>query len=287
MVNAQQITLSFSFLDLKMPGNVLIVITNLAAICDFNVFPTDTIMAFIFNFTPTNSPGVGFASMGNDNKILTLFLGPAFLIMILIGLKYLLYGIAYGCRNYDILFNWIEQKLSPGIFVVFYRFLIETYLDWATGSALRLEEPKFRTPSDFFDFGLACVGILMTLILPCYCFFFLKRNVNYLDEKEFKSKHGALYEGFITDNALKRKSTIKMTPWFLLRRLLTAVNLVYLRNDTIWIQLTINMYLSLADVCIKLHLSPYESKVGGFMEKFNDIIVLTCSYFSFLFTDMI
>jgi hypothetical protein len=137
-----------------MPGNVMLVITNLAAICDFNVFPTDVIMAFLFNFTPTDSPGVGFVSMGNDNKSLTLYLGSAFLIMILIGLQYLLYSLAYGCRHYDRLLGWIEQKLRPGLFYgVIYLFLIETYLDWAIGSALRLEEPKFQTPSDCFDFG--------------------------------------------------------------------------------------------------------------------------------------
>jgi hypothetical protein len=77
---------------------------------------------------------------------------------------------------------------------------------------------------------MACAGILITLVLPCYCFFFLRKNVNLLDEKDFKSKHGALYSGLITKNAVKRQASIKMKSWYLLRRLLTAVNLVYLRN---------------------------------------------------------
>jgi hypothetical protein len=47
------------------------------------------------------------------------------------------------------------------------------------------------------------------------------------------------------------------------------------------------MYLTLIDVCFKLDLSPYESKLGGFMEKFNDLFVLTCSYFPYVFTDLI
>ncbi len=63
--------------------------------------------------------------------------------------------------------------------------------------------------------------------------------------------------------------------------------MVFLRNQTIWIQLTLNMWLSLIDVCVKLDLSPYESKVGGFMDKFNDLFVLTCAYFTYLFTDLI
>ena len=47
------------------------------------------------------------------------------------------------------------------------------------------------------------------------------------------------------------------------------------------------MWLSLIDVCVKIHLSPYESKVGGIMEKLNDVCVLICSYFPYLFTDLI
>ena len=96
-----------------------------------------------------------------------------------------------------------------------------------------------------------------------------------------------MYAGFTTDNADRRIASMKMAAWFLLRRLLTAVNLVYLRHQTIWIQLTLNMWLSLIDVCVKFHLSPYESKLGGFMEKFNDLFALTCAYFPYLFTGLI
>jgi hypothetical protein len=78
-----------------------------------------------------------------------------------------------------------------------------------------------------------------------------------------------------------------MAAWFLLRRLLVAANVVYLRHQTIWIQLTLNMWLSLIDVCFKLHLSPYKSKLVGFIMQFNDLLVLTCAYFPYLFTDLI
>jgi hypothetical protein len=47
------------------------------------------------------------------------------------------------------------------------------------------------------------------------------------------------------------------------------------------------MLLTLHDVCLKIVWSPYESKVGGFMEKFNDFFVLNCAYFPYLFTDLI
>lgn len=78
-----------------------------------------------------------------------------------------------------------------------------------------------------------------------------------------------------------------MSAWFVIRRLFTAINVVYIRHSTIWIQLTFNMLLSLIDICVKINLSPYESKLGGFMEKFNDVLVLICAYFPYLFTDLI
>jgi hypothetical protein len=47
------------------------------------------------------------------------------------------------------------------------------------------------------------------------------------------------------------------------------------------------MWLSLIDVCFKLHLSPYKSKHVGFIMQLNDLLVLTCAYFPYLFTDLI
>ncbi len=60
MVNAEQILLTYMRLNSPMPGNVILVMTNLESICDFNFFPTDEIMSSTFNFTQTDSPGVGF-----------------------------------------------------------------------------------------------------------------------------------------------------------------------------------------------------------------------------------
>ena len=38
---------------------------------------------------------------------------------------------------------------------------------------------------------------------------------------------------------------------------------------------------------MKIYLDPFESKSTGTMEKFNDTILLCCSYFMFLFTDFV
>jgi hypothetical protein len=168
---------------LQNPGNVIIVMTKLSDISSFKeVLPMDDILKGLFDFTPTDSPGVGFECMGVNDTSVTLYLGITFFILILIGLLYLAYSLAFMCRLYDRLMSKIEKKLKLGLcFGLLYTSLQESYLELAIGSALRMEQPKFDTPSDYFDFGLACAGILITLVFPCYCFFFLRKKVDKLD----------------------------------------------------------------------------------------------------------
>ena len=74
-------------MNLQTPGNVIIVMTELSDISSFkDVIPTDDIFEAIFDFTPTDPPGVGFECMGVENASVTLYLGITFIIMISIGL---------------------------------------------------------------------------------------------------------------------------------------------------------------------------------------------------------
>jgi hypothetical protein len=47
------------------------------------------------------------------------------------------------------------------------------------------------------------------------------------------------------------------------------------------------MWLCVIDLCIKHQLNPYEKKTTGFMEKFNDTLIVISSYFPLLFTNLI
>ena len=77
-----------------------------------------------------------------------------------------------------------------------------------------------------------------------------------------------------------------MMSWFLFRRLITAINLVPMRHETKFVQITINIWLCLIDALLKLYWDPYESKINGNMQKMNDIVVLFMSEFMFCFTDL-
>jgi hypothetical protein len=78
-----------------------------------------------------------------------------------------------------------------------------------------------------------------------------------------------------------------MILWFLLRRFITAVSVVYLGDQSpVW-QIASLMYLSLADVLVNFHLNAFESNTRGIMAKFNDIVVFLLSYFPFVYSSLV
>jgi hypothetical protein len=78
-----------------------------------------------------------------------------------------------------------------------------------------------------------------------------------------------------------------MILWFLLRRFITAVSIVFLGDQSpVW-QIASLMYLSLADVLINFHLNAFESTARRFMAKINDIVVFILSYFPFVYSGLV
>ena len=78
-----------------------------------------------------------------------------------------------------------------------------------------------------------------------------------------------------------------MISWFLLRRFLTAVSVVYLGDQSpIW-QIATIMYLSLADMLMTFHLNAYESKTRSMVAKINGILVFLLSYFPFVYSGLV
>jgi hypothetical protein len=115
MVNAMQIMISFNEIELQMPGNINMAMGYASDLASFNVFPTKAIMDYLFKFSETDLPGVGFESLGTTNKSLVLYLGSEYLIMHLMLLSYLFYGLTLFFSKYDILCKWFEKKLAPNL----------------------------------------------------------------------------------------------------------------------------------------------------------------------------
>jgi len=140
----------------------------------------------LLNLSPTDPIGVGFECSGVSDASATKYLGMGFIMMNVIGLQYLVFGIASCCSRYSPLMEKIRAYLEPGcVYGVIYIFLKNTYFDWTIGSALRLEQPKYETISDRFDLVICGAGVLVAFVFPVYNYFFLKKNVKRLGDEQF------------------------------------------------------------------------------------------------------
>lgn len=135
---------------------------------------------------------------------------------------------------------------------------------------------------DFF-FAIFCAALVIGY--PIFNGVFLYRNVDKLNTKEFKATWGSCYDGYLIYSAANRRNVIILSSWFLFRRFLLAINLIFV-VQVIWVQLTINMLLCLADLALKMYLRPYNKDRKGFFMFFNDHVVLFLSYFMYVFTDL-
>ncbi len=78
-----------------------------------------------------------------------------------------------------------------------------------------------------------------------------------------------------------------MIVWFFVRRLITAVVVVFLGESSAIFQIALIMYLALYDVSMNFHMNAYESYLNDIVEKTNKIIVWLLSFFPFLYAGII
>jgi hypothetical protein len=274
-------------LNVAMPANVFLVMTNLSSVSSGDIFPTDIIMPEIFTFSPTDITDAGFVAMGVDSARLTLYLGSVFIYMVILVVQVIVYGFAYALRNHSTVLNRIQNKIKDTFFwrgII--RMGLESYLDMCIGIYCSFKMLSFETGSDIFDIVLTCLCTLIVVGLPIAIILVLRKHSK-LDDPSFQEKFGSLTEGYKTEGDFGTDAAKKMICWFMMRRFLTAIIIVPLAAQGSWIQLAPNVFLSLADACITYHLNPYESAMSGYMAKFNNTIVLFLSYFPFLFTNMV
>lgn len=94
MVNALQIFIdAFPLMNVSVPGNVTLMLTQMQSISSFNLLPANTIFELMFKFSEASVTGIGFAAMGVTSARLILNLNSFFFYYIIFGIVILLYFV--------------------------------------------------------------------------------------------------------------------------------------------------------------------------------------------------
>jgi hypothetical protein len=223
--------------------------------------------------------------MDNDSKVTIQNLGTFFYILVLNAIYLIVYYFLALFEKFSDrirkLRKQMEQEIFWGVFLIL---ALEGYLDFCLSILVNLEEPYFNTTDDIINMCLTYFLLPTIFILPPLAYFILRKNKDQFNRPKFTRKFGVLYDGLRLFNDTDRKNVVLTMPWFLTRRFFMAILIIWGRYFTVWFQLSFNVWFVLADSSFKQHFSPFESKLGGFLEKHNDMYVLFCSYLLFCFT---
>jgi len=271
-----------------MPANVTMVMVEINTIASFDYLPTDSLFEYLFKFSKAEMPFATFQAMGVSSLRITLYLGTVFIILALHLILSLIFLISWPFRNRLRLLDRFHKMMRDKLYWTgTIRLLMESYCDMSIGVMLSWREPNTLTLSDAFDFVLTCFVSLIVVWGPITAYFLLRKNANNLDGQRFQLTYGTLTEGYFTTGILGCQATRYMIIWFLLRRLLTAVSVVYLGDQSpVW-QIATIMYLSLADLLVNFHLNALNSKMRRVMSKINDTFVFLFSYFPFVYSGLV
>lgn len=124
--------------------------------------------------------------MGTQSTRLIPYLGSIFIAMVLICAISLFYGITYPCRKLENVLSRIHKKMKASYYwrgII--RLMLEALFDLCTGIMLSINDPRFKTGSDIFDFVLTCFFALVVIAAPLSAYLLLRKYDSELDQEEF------------------------------------------------------------------------------------------------------
>lgn len=117
---------------------------------------------------------------------------------------------------------------------------------------------------------------------PIFTYVFLRKYKEKLMDEEFKGRFESLYLNVDIDI----DKSILLMSLFVLRRLIYAANIVFLTGNTFW-QLTCQIVCSILMLLFLIKVKPLNEPLLNRIEIFNEVTLLTCSYFLYNFTDYV
>jgi len=127
---------------------------------------------------------------------------------------------------------------------------------------------------------LAIVVSLLLLAFPIYYAWFMTTNFESMTFWSMRQKYGAFYK----DLELRHGKLVLMQPlWFLARRLLLAVMVVFLSTTVIW-QVSLMTLTVIVQVILLGLVAPFKRRFSNHFETFSECIVMVVMYHLICFT---
>ena len=103
---------------------------------------------------------------------------------------------------------------------------MSSYSILALSALLMVYSHPWKTFGQKIDTTLGYVGLIVTAVFPILVLYLMIKHFKDFDTKMIKSKYGSLYE----DLRITNKWIISYRFWFLVRRLVMVINVVFVKD---------------------------------------------------------
>ncbi|TNV87304.1 hypothetical protein FGO68_gene15203 [Halteria grandinella] len=295
-MNNLQLIVLLPLLNLSFPPNAQQYLQFMATIANFDLLPSDTIFDSIFKDQALTSQqdaneilSANFQVAGYQTSNIIRNIKSFFFYVLVIGLLFIVYQAAHRMSTTSKFAKELADRVRR---ILFYnpiiRLMIESYVSLSLacfiGIASVNQEVEYLYNKQFFIFNqiLSYLLLVTIIVVPIFLFQLIKRNQKLLISDGFMHKYSTIYGNL----NFEKRSSLNYICILFLKRFLVTFSLVFLRHD-FNIQMLIIMNASFFCLLFYIVCRPFNSEYINRIEIFNECTFLTCSYLSFLFTDII
>lgn len=161
--------------DIEIPGNVAYFYGYLMQVASFNVFPTDELFDWLFNFKPSEPVTARFEALGYETKYFVKNMGVVFLVGVIFVILLALIpclkamNLIHKFSATDKVESWLYKTLCWNLIL---RFLIESYILIAISSFINVTEMSFGDIGGRVSSISTIFGMIITFLLPIFVFYY-------------------------------------------------------------------------------------------------------------------
>ena len=292
LINSLQLVTHFPLTNVIFPSNAKTYFGIMFEIGNFDMIPTDQIEGLIdyevgeadksdskFNAEDVLSDSTIEAGYDSANIVNSNLLN-----LILLSLVVLVVVIIIILRIFCFKVQWVKNCLIKIWRMIFWNLIIrtvlETYLEVSLVNMIKMyainDESWFETAGSTYSISILAGMTLFCLLTPV---FLIKKQAQFKNGN-FISKYGALTQ----DMKTREKSVLFYHTFFMTRRLCFSVLIVYLAKRP-WAQIQVLSFLCTIQLIYVGYVKPFILTWMSRLETTNEFLVLTSTYFLFVYSD--
>ena len=190
-------------LNLRFPANAGFMLNFLVTVATFDPIPVETIW-FFFDFPEDGSHSLSFQSSGYEYKNLIENMGCSFFLVQIYLIQCLLVLIIYLLIRYAKVSKLIKlhRNMKESLFwSVPLRFFFEAYLEMVICVAIGMLNLQWDNKNFSIQYNaiFTIVFVILVILMPLFTLVFYYYKIDSVEDEEFKTKYGTLYEGLELD----------------------------------------------------------------------------------------